>query len=704
MRRGLLLIVTLAGLLIAGPAAAQPAEPSAQQLRTLAELLRDPAIQSWLQAQAGETPSEAPQAGAEAGEAATVHQMMAGRLDVMRAFLHDLAAAVPTLPDELARALRTLATERQEQSGPGVIVLLAVFAALGFGLEWLFWWATTGIRTRFIAARFETKRDRLRAVGRRAAYGLGVLLAFAIGSVGAFLLFEWPPLLKQIVLAYLLVFLIVRLVLVLGRFLLAPGAERFRIVPMATASARFWFVWSTVLVGWFFFVQATLDLLAGLGVSRPVGYLVGLACGVVLVGLTLYVVWRHPERESGEPASRGHRVGAWLLSLYVIVVWLLLFTGSVAPFYVGVILLLLPIALRCVHLAVAHVLRPEGIGAADAVPSLTAVTVERGLRAALLIGGTYLIAWVLGLDLAAMTMRDTMATRLLRGAINAVVIVLLADFGWHLARAWIDCRLAEASAGSEAEGDEARRRARLRTLLPILRNALLVVLVVMAALMALSALGIQVGPLIAGAGVVGVAVGFGAQTLVKDIISGMFYLLDDAFRVGEYIISGSYKGTVESFSLRSIKLRHHRGYLYTVPFGELGAVQNMSRDWVIDKLTVSVTYDTDLDKVKKIIKQIGKELQADPELAPHIIETLKMQGVEQFGEFAIEIRLKMMTKPGEQFVIRRRAYALIKKAFSDNGIEFALPTVTVAGGGEPSAAAAQKGLELVQPPAPVAGA
>ena len=108
--------------------------------------------------------------------------------------------------------------------------------------------------------------------------------------------------------------------------------------------------------------------------------------------------------------------------------------------------------------------------------------------------------------------------------------------------------------------------------------------------------------------------------------------------------------------------------------------------------------------MKKIIKQIGKELQGDPELAPHIIETLKMQGVEQFGEFAIQIRLKMMTKPGEQFVIRRRAYALIKKAFDANGIEIALPTVTVAGGGEPTAAVAQKGLELVQPPAPVAGA
>jgi small-conductance mechanosensitive channel len=322
----------------------------------------------------------------------------------------------------------------------------------------------------------------------------------------------------------------------------------------------------------------------------------------------------------------------------------------------------------------------------------------------LLIGGAYLIAWTIGLDLVAMTMRDTLATRLLRGAINAVVILLIADFAWRLARAWIDWRLAEAQDRGVPDPERARRGARLRTLLPILKNVLLVVLVAMAGLMALSALGVEIGPLIAGAGVVGVAIGFGAQTLVKDIISGMFYLLDDAFRVGEYIISSSYKGTVESFSLRSIKLRHHRGYLYTVPFGELGAIQNMSRDGVIDKLSVGVTYDTDIDKVKGIIKQIGKELQANPEFAPHIIETLKMQGVEQFGDFAIQIRMKMMTKPGEQFVIRRRAYGMIKKAFSANGIEFAFPTVTVAGGGEAHAAVAQRGLELVQPPAPVAGA
>ena len=116
-----------------------------------------------------------------------------------------------------------------------------------------------------------------------------------------------------------------------------------------------------------------------------------------------------------------------------------------------------------------------------------------------------------------------------------------------------------------------------------------------------------------------------------------------------------------------------------MPFGELGAVKNLNRDWTIDKISLNVTYDTDLVKTKKIIKQIGQQLLDNPEWGPNIIETLKMKGVEQFGEFAIEIRLSMMTKPGEQFVIRRNALAMIRNAFKENGIEFAVPTVQVSG-------------------------
>jgi len=168
-------------------------------------------------------------------------------------------------------------------------------------------------------------------------------------------------------------------------------------------------------------------------------------------------------------------------------------------------------------------------------------------------------------------------------------------------------------------------------LLPIFRNILFVVVIAVAALMALSAMGVQIGPLVAGLGIFGIAVGFGAQTFVRDVMAGMFYLLDDAFRVGEYIQAGNYKGTVEGFSIRSVRLRHQRGAVYTVPFSLLGAVQNQSRDWVIDKLTVGITYDSDIDRARKLIKQIGLDLAKDPEFAPMILEPLKMQGVDALG-------------------------------------------------------------------------
>ncbi len=269
---------------------------------------------------------------------------------------------------------------------------------------------------------------------------------------------------------------------------------------------------------------------------------------------------------------------------------------------------------------------------------------------------------------------DTPFSRLVHGVLSALIILLVADVLWRATKAAIDLKLAETADPGEPNTDEARRRARIQTLLPIFRNILFVVVIAVAALMALAAMGVEIGPLVAGLSVVGVAIGFGCQNFIRDIIAGMFYLLDDAFRVGEYIQSGNYKGTVEGFSIRSVRLRHQNGPLFTVPFGLLGAVQNMSRDWVITKVTVGITYDSDIDRARKLIKQIGLDLTQDPEFAPLILEPLKMQGVDALGDFAVQLRMKMTTLPGQNSMIRRRALAMIKKAFDANGIKFAFPT------------------------------
>jgi small-conductance mechanosensitive channel len=695
------IVLLLLSCAAATPALAQDA-PAAQkdtppQVRQLLDLLADPAVRDWLQQQHAAQAAAATPAAPET----TPSSLLADRVATIRQHLQMLAAALPTLPAEFERAWIILSLEFEENGIISVLLLILAFAALGYGAEWLFYWAAAGVEKWIIALPLATVGERLRAVAVRLAYGTGMVAAFAIGSVGAFLVFSWPPLLREIVLGYLFAFLIVRLTLVLGRFLFAPGGERFRIVPMSTEAARFWVRRLALFVGWLAFGWVTVSLLVTLGMAIGVRQIVAYTLGLGLLAIGLEIAWRRPrpavaEGQAGrERLSR--RASAWLLSAYAILLWLLWFASAMPVFWLAVTAVALPVLLRITGRAINHVLRPPGAAdqAAEA-PRMAVVAAERAARGLIIIAFALLLARGWHLDFGALTTSDTLATRLARGVLNAVVIALIADFLWHVIKAVIDRAIALSKDPAQPDTPEGRRRARLRTLLPILRNVLFIVVIVMALLMALSAMGVQIGPLIAGAGVVGVAIGFGAQTLVKDIISGVFYLLDDAFRTGEYIQSGSYKGTVESFSLRSVKLRHHRGPLFTVPFGELGAVQNMSRDWVIDKFMIGITYDSDIEKARKLIKQVGKELSDNPEFAPHILEPLKMQGVEEFGDYAIKIRIKLMTKPNQQFTIRRKAYAMIKKAFDNNGIKFAFPTVQVAGGGEAAAAAAQQALAHAQ--------
>lgn len=266
--------------------------------------------------------------------------------------------------------------------------------------------------------------------------------------------------------------------------------------------------------------------------------------------------------------------------------------------------------------------------------------------------------------------------------IDITVILFIGYIVYHLFRIWIDSKIDEevGSAPAEAElGDEggAGGASRLATLLPLFRGAILAVVVVSIVLIVLLELGINVSPLFAGAGVVGLAVGFGSQTLVRDIFSGAFFLVDDAFRKGEYIDIGEVKGTVEKISVRSFQLRHHLGALHTIPFGEIKVLTNYSRDWVMMKLPLRVTYDTDVEKVRKLIKKLGQSLLEDPVIGDAFIQPLKSQGVIEMQDSAMIIRVKFMTKPGDQWLVRKRVYQEIRELFAREGIKFAHREVTV---------------------------
>jgi moderate conductance mechanosensitive channel len=305
---------------------------------------------------------------------------------------------------------------------------------------------------------------------------------------------------------------------------------------------------------------------------------------------------------------------------------------------------------------------------------------HRIVRAVVLAGAAWALAalWIDTIDTS-----TSMAAMAMRSAIAALATLFVAFVLWELVRLAIDRHL-QIGAQSKAadEDDEISPASRLQTILPLLRAALAVLIGVLAALIVLSRLGVDTAPLIAGAGVFGLAVSFGSQSLVRDIISGLFYMWDDAFRVGEYIDTGRLKGTVESLGIRSVKLRHQNGPLHTIPYGQLGAVSNMSRDFATIKFNLRFEPGTNIDLVRRTVKQLGLAMQDDtPELATEILAPLKLQGVAEVVDNAVVLRFKFTARPVKPSWVQREYLKRMIPAFAEKGIHFATGTTMVLQGG-----------------------
>ncbi len=270
---------------------------------------------------------------------------------------------------------------------------------------------------------------------------------------------------------------------------------------------------------------------------------------------------------------------------------------------------------------------------------------------------------------------------LTHAAVTAGGALFLAYVAWEIIHFLTDSYIARNSPGAmgptEEEGAPPPSATRLATILPLMRMAAIIVIFVVAALVVLSELGINITPLIAALSIFGLALSFGSQTLVRDIVSGIFYLADDAFRVGEYIDSGKGKGTVEGFTLRSIKLRHQNGQVYTIPFGQLGQIINFSRDWTTIKFNLRFARNTDVEKLRKAVKKVGLAMLEEPEFKDEFLSPLKLQGVADVADNALVMRFKFTAKPNIPTLIQREAMKRLFSAFQAAGIEFASATVSV---------------------------
>ena len=297
-----------------------------------------------------------------------------------------------------------------------------------------------------------------------------------------------------------------------------------------------------------------------------------------------------------------------------------------------------------------------------------------------------IVSWIIErpLKVVVILLVAMIVNRLLRRAIDRMVQRIISVREQEQTEAELESEKTLSNVGERARrrlqrisenGERSRQRA--LTLGAVLRGTSTTIVYLMGLMIALGEVGLDLGPLLAGAGIVGLAIGFGAQSLVADFIAGVFVIIEDQYGVGDWVDVGSASGTVERVSLRTTVLRDAHGTVWVVPNGEIRRVGNSSQLWARTVLDLEVAYDTDIDKAATIIKDVADQLWEEQLEVATILEEPVVSGVQSFGADSIAIRLSVKTEPGEQWSTGRILRARIKKAFDTYGIEIPFPQRTV---------------------------
>lgn len=615
-------------------------------------------------------------------------------------------------------------------------ILVAILGLLlaGIASERFFKRYAYGVYKRIIRA--ETTSDGVTVFTRNKLLmiDLTAVTVFATATtVIYFAFFNYSETTRWIFITYLAIVLIIKGVCLLARFFLSPNDASSRLIKLSSESATMIYRWITritavgvsgLLIGEFLELQ---------GMSEELDELVQGLAGTIVIAMMIYLIvaYRQPVtamifKDRSDDAAEATRTPSLVAALwhiptiiYLILVWfswLFYLVVRQADVIIPILVTLgsVPLYWMCNRL-VQKLFR--SVSAALQIPNETLPPEEKEARResgeapeqkmvnpfrertvgsrfapflsralsvaiALVIGCWLLQLWGIfpGLGDAVML-----------AVLEILLTVSMAFVGWRWIELAIERRVSKVQAGQEEAGSGSR----VVTILQILRKFILIILLSVVGLIVLSTIGIDIKPLLAGAGVIGLAFGLGTQSLIKDIVSGMFFLMDDAFRIGDYIESGKIKGTVESIHIRSLKLRHSRGMIHTVPFSQLGSVTNFSRDYLVSKIEFRVPYGTDINKVKKLVKKINEGVEQDKDLGPNLLSPIKSIGVKGFDELGLIMAVKFSSKPSRQSELRRYVLQGLQESFGKHGLEFAHRHVVVR---LPEGAAAEKHETSVMPP------
>ncbi|MFZ4409058.1 MAG: mechanosensitive ion channel family protein [Paracraurococcus sp.] len=585
---------------------------------------------------------------------------------------------------------------------------LVLLLGLGLGAEALVARALARPRRWLDAALPDATRSpwgwvkRLPLVLARLLLDLAPIAGFGLAVYGLFGLMQPLPTTRLVGLMMAHAYMAARGAFALARMLLSPASDHLRLIPCSDGAATSGIRWlrRLMLVGVGGYTLAEAGLLLGLPWSAydAILNLTLLVISLLLARIVLQQraavadVLQAGPLPAGEVATgtrlllRGARdrlaeiwhvvVILWLVASWT--VWALALENGLERLLVGTALtILIAGGAKALDEGIAwamdRVLHP-GPEMAKRFPGLAAraaqyVPVLKSTVSGVLGFGVVVLlleTWGFGsLDWFA---HGTLGRRLLDTLLSIANTLVLALVVWEVANSAIQRRLTRLSRDSQAA-----RSARVRTLLPMLRTVLGAVILIFVVLNALAQLGLNVAPLLAGAGVVGLAIGFGSQTLVRDIITGIFLLLEDAVAVGDVVTLGGMTGVVEHLSIRSIKLRSTDGSVHIVPFSAVTTVTNMTRDFAFAVLDVTVAYTEDTDRVVQALKDIGAEIRAEAKWKPLIRDDIDVWGVDKLADSGVMIRARVKTEPASRWAVGREFNRRIKMRFDALGIRIPRP-------------------------------
>lgn len=568
-------------------------------------------------------------------------------------------------------------------------------------------WALLAAMTFYIALlplRRSLRPDERPTLARRSRLalmrlGLGLVPVAALLGVGLTLLVANAdlPLRSRLVVQDLLFALgLSRLIVVLGHVVLAPRSPTLRLLPLHDARARSlqrWLCGLGVLAVMGFWLVDALRLLDVPEEPRRFALrLLGLLLLVGLVGLVRQsrapvALWLRGAPVDSMPgdllgwarqnlAAHWHRLTiAYLLIGYLVTVLSPRGTGFGALLQGTFCTVLVLLAMNLLLYGLNRLAQRAALAEAQQKRLPLHQPVLRLLLRLLVTGGgvlLILLGW--NVDFSAW-MKTEFMQRLTGAGVSITLAILAAVLSYEIVCSLLLGAQNRARDSRLPQGD-IDRAARLQTLLPLIRHSIAVLLSVTVVLFSLSELGVNIAPLLAGAGIVGVAVGFGSQALVKDLITGLFIILEDTIHVGDVVTCGTHSGAVESMTIRTLRLRDLNGALHVLPYSEVTGFINQTRGFAYAVMEIGVAYASDLRRVFAVLAEVGATLQQDATMGPNILAAAEVQGVVNFADSAIVVRVRIKTLPGQQWAVRFAYMLAVKERFDLEGIVIPFPTVT----------------------------